>query len=115
MSMFDIDSSYLCPLCGSEGAVGSLCQHPTGDLYRVTIEEFKNYSFGGAVQMTVNELKDKNVKLKTEHDRLRDALGEARAYVAEPGSPGTIIETTEESAERSAALLARIDALLERK
>jgi hypothetical protein len=39
-------------------------------------------------------------------------LCQARGYVVEPGEPGTVIETTTESAERSSALLARIDAVL---
>ena len=44
---------------------------------------------------------------------LKALLREARGYVEEPGEPGTVIETTEESAERSAALLARIDEALD--
>jgi len=41
-----------------------------------------------------------------------DVIREARAYIVEPGSPGTVIETTEESARRSADLLVRFDAAL---
>jgi hypothetical protein len=44
--------------------------------------------------------------------RALELLRQARGYVAEPGSPGTVVETTEESAERSAALLAEIDRAL---
>lgn len=45
-------------------------------------------------------------------EKAEAALRKARGYVEEPGEPGTVVETTEESAARSKALLAEIDAAL---
>lgn len=55
---------------------------------------------------------DEWVARQSHFNQLVALLKEARGYVAEPGAPGTVVETTEESAIRSAALLERIDEAL---
>jgi len=64
----------------------------------------------GRTWVPLRALSDTEAKLR----EYEEALTKARPYVAEHGPPGTGIETTEESAERSAALLAEIDAALAR-
>jgi hypothetical protein len=55
----------------------------------------------------------RNLRVAEERARkAEEALREARAWIKEPGQPGTIVETTEESAVLSAMMLNRFDAAL---